>query len=109
MEITLNEKADYLIVEIKGSLQLGNLSQLDKKMQEILRLNKHIIFNLKDVDYIDSSTIGAFVLYSDKLNKILKKFCLSEINSEINKIISITRLNKKLEIYQHIEDAIASI
>ncbi len=109
MKITVNEKSDYAIVIIDGSISLNNLVQLDEKIQSIMKHNKHIIFDFNKVMSIDSSTIGNLVVYSTKLDKILKKCCIAEMNDEINQIFKITKLHKKIDIYHHIEDAIASI
>ena len=104
MKITVEEQLEHILVFVEGTISLENLSPFDEKIQTLIKLNKHLIFDLKDVIYIDSSSIGILIMYHSKLKKIEKKLVLTEISKETNEIFQITGLNSKLLITKDLEE-----
>ncbi len=109
MNIAIDEAFNYITVTTKGTISIDNLSQFDGQIQSLIKLNKHIIFDFKDVIHIDSSSIGVLIMYNSKMQKNNKKLYLTEMNQELNQIFTITGLQKTSLVHSNKQDAIASL
>ena len=67
---------------------------------------RNLIFDLKDVDYIDSSGLSS-ILTANRIWKDYRAFVLINMNSEsVKKLIEISKLDSILTIIPTIEEAV---
>ena len=63
MHITNKTTDDYVILSISGNLSVENQENFENILSDFFKEKKHIIIDLENVSFIDSSTLGIIVLY----------------------------------------------
>ena len=79
------------------------IKAVSKKIDELADPIKAIIIDLKQVEFIDSSGLGAIVLIFQKLRA---KLLLCGIREQVEKLIKATRLDNVFKWYQDIPSAL---
>lgn len=108
MRLKEQKKEGFTIILItgidNGQLDISNLKQLKQKFFRLVekKIDK-IAINLKDVKYIDSSTVGFFVDAFNVLRNSNGKFALLNVDKKIIEILDMTNLTKFLPIYNEKE------
>jgi stage II sporulation protein AA (anti-sigma F factor antagonist) len=91
-----------LIVEIDGELDLATSSTFREVVDE--KLNhydsiKHLILDLKKVNFIDSSGLGVIMGRFRRLNQHGGKISAVNVSDQIKRILQLSGLLKIMEIY----------
>lgn len=109
MEITRSEKNNVAILSLKGKLDLANAARLKDKVKGILdegKLKVHL--NMDDVDFINSSGLGALVSVMKEIRLRKGRLTLSDLAPYVNEIFEITQLSHVFEIFGTSEEALSS-
>ena len=62
MELKIRKNGDVYIIDVTGEMDLYNSYKLKELVMKMLEKNvKNFVINLEQVDYIDSSGIGALI------------------------------------------------
>ena len=115
LNIKLEDKGEFVIMHLSGSAQA-----VSKQSEEVLELRNHfkelasqnmgkVLVNLKAVDYLASSTIGAFLSGNSILKKIGGKLVLYNASDYLTSIFDIVELHKVLPICKSYEEAIETV
>ncbi len=107
MKIEKITEGDIFIFSFSGNLILSELEEVRKLVKTTIEnenANK-VIFDMKDVDFIDSAGIGFIVSVYKSLKSKNGKFALSGLKKKPKEVFSLTRLDKIIKIYDDIETA----
>ena len=110
LKITVRDTADTAILDMSGRITLGEgLGDLRDSIREALAGNrKHIILNLAEVSYIDSSglgqLIGSFATVTDRGGQMK----LVSLQKKVVDLMQITKLLTVFETYDSEAAALAS-
>lgn len=108
MELKIKKnKQNVYIIELIGELDLYNshkIKELFSKMVE--RGINHIIFDLSQTYYIDSTGIGVFIYCFDIAKKQTVKMCLCNVFGTVLKVIQLTKLSQFFTMASTLEDGI---
>ncbi len=84
-------------------LEINNIHAFRRAFDEQLGLqasrNIKIILDLSQVEYIDSSAIGALLASSKKVVEQDKEFFLGNVNSSVREVLLITQIDKFFQYY----------
>lgn len=111
MEYEVIQHEDYLVIEIHDEINFENskdLKNIIKGNSDLSQYNQYII-DLEHVNFIDSSGLGTLVSLLTYLKKSNGSLLLVNINENIEELFKLTRLNEFFEIYQSIDEAVASL
>ncbi len=100
-------KKDILILRLKGELDdvsVGDLRQRISNYIDDYRIN-HLVLNLQDLSFLDSSGIGFIIGRYHQLRKRNGDITISNVNSKIERIIYVSGLAKICKIRES-EDAV---
>ena len=75
------------------------MKMLEKKVERF-------IINLENVDYIDSSGIGALIYICSTIKKMSLKLVITNIHGSVKKVIELTKLMGYFPIAQTIDEAL---
>lgn len=90
-----NEIEDKWIFYPEGDIDIYNSSTLKKEVMDAYEdKNKDIVIDGKNLDYMDSTGLGALMYILNKLKDSENKVYLDNIKPNIKKILSITELDK---------------
>jgi anti-sigma B factor antagonist len=91
-------------MDLYNSYKLKELvmRMLEKKVERF-------IINLENVDYIDSSGIGALIYICSTIKKMNLKLIITNIHGSVKKVIELTKLMGYFPITQTIEEALQKL
>ena len=89
-------KGNILILRLKGDLDDVTVPDLRKRISDYIDgyKIKHLVINLSNLDFLDSSGIGFIIGRYHQINKRNGDITLCNINTKLDKIISISGLYK---------------
>jgi len=110
LQIDEREKEGVVILDLKGSLTLGEGDlALRERLAALHQSGKiNIILNLKEVTHIDSTGLGTLVFGLAKLRKAGGRLALLNVNRTHLKLFLLTRLAIAFEFFDDEQDAVNS-
>jgi anti-anti-sigma factor len=110
MEVMVNQSEKATIITVKGELDMYNSRHLKEAVQKLWEKDiVPIIFNLKDLIYVDSSGISLFLYFYDQMTKRKQPFYFVNLRSSIQKVIKLTGIEGLLPIEDSVDSALSSI
>jgi anti-sigma B factor antagonist len=102
------ELSDVTVFSLKGNLDALTAPMLKKEIEALLSARKiHVVFDLRELDLIDSSGVGAIVSLFKRVRTLqgdVKIACLQGQPAEIFKLL---RLDRAFEIFDSVDAAVA--
>ena len=110
MELKIRKNGDVYIIDVNGEMDLYNSYKLKELVMKMIEKNiKIFIINLEQVDYIDSSGIGALIYISSTIKKMNLKLAISNIHGAVKKVIELTKLMGYFPIANSVEEALLMV
>jgi anti-sigma B factor antagonist len=110
MKAVIEEHGDVAVLKLQGKITIGEGDVLLRKnLDEILgRGHKKIIFDMKDVSYMDSSGVGELVACYTTVTNREGQLRLTNLKSKIYGLLQLTALITVFQVYDSNEDALQS-
>ena len=110
MELKIRKNGEVYIIDVNGEMDLYNSYKLKELVMKMIEKNiKIFIINLEQVDYIDSSGIGALIYISSTIKKMNLKLSLSNIHGSVKKVIERTKLMGYFPIANSVDEALLMV
>ena len=110
MELKIRKNGEIYIIDVNGEMDLYNSYKLKELVMKMLQKNvKNFIINLAQVDYIDSSGIGALIFICSTIKKMNLKLAISNVHGSVKKVIELTKLMKYFPLAATVEEALATL
>lgn len=110
LETSFSEANGYKILEVVGEIDVYTAPQFKEAVNEIISSGqKDLIVNMAQVTYMDSSGFGTLLSATKRLRPEGGTVNLVSVNSAIDRMLRITRLNTVFGIYGAIDEAIEKI
>ena len=94
------------ILDVAGEIDVYTATKFRESIETILNAGqKHVIINMANVNYMDSSGFGALLSATKKLKPIGGSVNLIKCSSAIDRILKITRLDTIFDTYDSVDDA----
>jgi len=107
MEIELKDIGEHKVISVSGEVDLYNVSELKKALFSVTDgTYSSVVVDLKDVNYMDSSGIGALVAGQKKMRAHNGKFALINIHDYVLNILKLATLDRFFTIYEDENDLI---
>ena len=101
MHIEFRDIGEHKIIDVTGEVDLYNVSELKKALFDTIdKRHKSIVIDMKKVNYMDSSGIGALVAGVKKMKANGGKFALMNIHDDVLNILKLATLDKFFAIYR---------
>ncbi len=91
-----SQDGNTITISLKGKITFENTGEIREKMKEILREENlsHLIFNMEEVPFIDSSGLGLLVSIKNTLIRKDGTFTLLNLSDTVKKIMKQTGLDR---------------
>ena len=110
MELKIRKNGEVYIIDVNGEMDLYNSYKLKELVMKMLEKNvKSFVINLEQVDYIDSSGIGALIYICSTIKKMNLKLYISNVHGAVKKVIELTKLMGYFPIANSVEEALLMI
>ena len=107
MELKMRKSAEIYIVDVNGEMDLYNSYKLKELIMKMLEKKvRTFIINLEQVDYIDSSGIGALIYICSTIKKMNLKLSITNVHGSVKKVIELTKLMGYFPIASTVEEAL---
>jgi len=109
MEVKKREEGQIAVLQLSGRLDLGNGNKLKEEVKGILNSGKVCIhLNLKGVEFVNSSGLGALVSIMKETRIHRGRLTLSDMADYVREIFDITQLSHIFEIFATEQEALHS-
>jgi len=94
---TINKEDGVTIIEPEGDIT-APVDELKEEIKSEVENSDQVVFDMKNVELIDSKGIGLLIASHNSLKKEDKKLRLKNVNEDITKLMETMRLDKHFEI-----------
>jgi anti-sigma B factor antagonist len=110
LEINQREREGVTIIDLKGRVTVGSEAGAlrEKISQDVAAGIRMLVLNLADVDYIDSTGLGALVMTATTLRRSGGNVKLLHLNRRNIILLVMTKLATVFEIFNDEQDAVNS-
>jgi anti-sigma B factor antagonist len=109
MELNRKDEGNTVVIALSGRLDLSNGSKLKEEVKSILTAGKTSIhLNLRNVEFVNSSGLGALVSIMKEIRIHRGRLTLSDLAEYVQEIFDITQLSHIFEIFGTEHEALQS-
>jgi anti-sigma B factor antagonist len=110
LEIRQRDREGVIVLDLAGRITAGEgaAALRDRLRQSAAAGAKDFILNLLDVDYIDSTGLGALVICYTLLQKQAGRLKLLNLNRRNIELLVLTKLTTVFEVFNDEQDAVNS-
>jgi len=106
MTISITTNDNVYIISVSGLIDFFNASELRDEIDALIDKGiVRIIIDLKEVHFVDSSGIGAFISCSSRLQRLDGSLALVNPQRTVMDVFKMTSIYNYLQIFDSIEDA----
>lgn len=111
MELKFELKDKTLVAEINGEIDHHTSVNMREKIDKEIDRNfiKNIIFDFKDVSFMDSSGVGMVIGRYKKIEKLNGKVGIINLTPQIERVFEISGLFKIMNKFNSVEEALKNI
>ena len=110
MQIAERETGSVTVLDLSGKITLGEGdTQLKDKLHSLLHQGKkNVLFNLAEVNYVDSAGLGALVSAYTTVTREGGSLKLLNVTRKLQDLLSITKLLTVFETFDSEDEALRS-
>lgn len=106
MNLNTSEINGAVVVSLTGEVDLSHSPRLRKVLMELMFDRRHVLIDMKSVDYIDSSGIASLVEAYQMARRNQTRFTLVEVSQPAMRVLQLARLDKVFTIAPNVEAAL---
>jgi len=102
MELLQDHKAELLVVRLKGELDLSNTGHCKKELERVLKREPEIstiIFNLAEIDFIDSTGIGMILQKIRQMESRGGEIILTNLDGHLKNILQMAGVLRLVSVF----------
>jgi|SaaInl8_120m_RNA_FD_contig_21_1602038_length_523_multi_4_in_0_out_0_1 anti-sigma B factor antagonist len=109
MEIQLNQVGSVAVVKIDSDqIDASNARDFKDHINPISADNRHIVFDLSAVRFVDSSGLGAILSYLRRQHEQGGDLKLAGMTKPVRMLFELVRMHRIFEIYNNVEEAVGA-
>lgn len=109
MKIETRMIGAVLVVEIKyDHLDADNTEEFKSAIQPFLTQAECIVFDLSEVDFLDSSGLGIFLSCMRRVKACGGELKLCALQSTLQSLFEMVKMNRVIDVYITCEEAVAA-
>ena len=110
IEIQQREREGITVLDLKGRLTVGDeVSRFRERLQKLIDSgHRNIVLNMEQVDYIDSTGLGALVMAYTSMQRAGGKIKLLNLTRRSIELLVMTKLTTIFEVFDDEQSAINS-
>jgi len=109
MDIDVQDKNDVRIITVNSkSLDASNVGEFKSLIMPQLDSEDRVVLVLTNLEFVDSSGLGAFLSCMRKVTSSGGVFKLAELHSTVRSLFELVRMHRVIEIYNTTDEAIAA-
>lgn len=105
MDINFSKSENIGIIKITGSLEAENADTLKEKFTEHINEIDHFIFDLSELEFLDSTGLGGIISCYKEAKIKNKELVIANLSPKSKMVFEITRAFKVFDVFENIESA----
>jgi anti-sigma B factor antagonist len=106
--LSAQSHGDSMVITVRGDLDIVTSPQLDECLSQAQSSHRHIIVDLADVDFLDTSALAVIVGHWKKAEAAGGMLALAGARYRYTKTLWITGLADKLTLYETVDQGLAA-
>ena len=107
---TLQDGTTVIVLAPTGRLDITTAWQFRLKLQEcISKLSRHVVVNLGQVNFIDSSGLTSLVAGMRDADKVKGSFRICNVHPEAKLVFEVTMMDSVFEIFETEKEALEGV
>lgn len=108
MDITQRQVNNATILDLKGDLTYANRGEFKSAVERVKTTGcRHLILNMEQVRFVDSSGLGLLVLLSQHFKVNQSQLSLVKPQNYVREIMSLANIPMMIPLYESEEEALA--
>ncbi|MFC7534774.1 STAS domain-containing protein [Actinoplanes sp. GCM10030250] len=96
----------YTVVEVRGDLDMATAPRLRESLQQLIDAgDRHVVVDLAEVDFMDSSALGALVMMFKALRDAGGRLTLAAVQPPVLSVLTITSVDQAIDLFDTVEAA----
>ena len=109
MTLTSEIRDEVLIVTIPGRvIDAANVGEFKTAMAPMLAAGRKLVVNLGQLDFVDSTGLGALVSCLRKIHAVSGEIKLCGLTKPVRALFELVRMHRVFEIFNDIDEAVKS-
>jgi len=108
MNISVDKKGTVTLITLTGKIDSSNSKDLKTKFSQLRASPDNYVMDFKDVEFIDSSGLGAFVACLKSALETGGNIKIANLQKKVRMVFEITRIHKICDIFDSVDAALAS-
>lgn len=99
MEVKVEVDSDIIFLKMSGSLVASVVEQLKAQVQKLIDKHYvHIVFDMNNVEFIDSSGLGLCISTARELAAVSGKLVCCGLKENVQKLFAMTKADQKIAV-----------
>jgi anti-sigma B factor antagonist len=109
MKIKIQERDVVTILSLEGNIMQEDVTMMRNRLEDLMHNGKvKVVLDMNRVSYLSSMCLAVIIDVKNRLSVLHGDLKLAAVNQLIKNLFEMTRLIKKIEIYDSIDDACGS-
>jgi anti-anti-sigma factor len=110
MKLSCEEHERLVVVSIRGELVREQIDRFEQDVEGRLQNEaRDFVIDLSEVDFVDSQGLEALLQLQSRCAEQLGQVRLVNCHENVRQILHVTRLNRRFDRHDSVEDAIKSL
>ncbi len=109
IEIKEEQQETHFAIAVIGEVDASSSIHLDNALQKALKLDKSIVVDLSNLEYISSAGLGVFISYIEEIKNKGISMVLYGLKTEVTQVFEILGLHNLIAIEETKEEALTRI
>jgi anti-anti-sigma factor len=106
MKIKNQEKGNVTVVSIEGNIMQEDVTIIRNRLDDLMHNGQvRVVLDMNGVSYLSSMCLALIIDMKTRLSAQKGDLKLAAVNQLVKNLFEMTRLIKKIEIYNSIDDA----
>jgi len=98
-DLTIEQRGDRVLVNLRGELDISTGMRLEADLERLERERPEVIvLDLRGLDFMDSTGLRIIINADARAREGGRRFVLIRGNDMVQRLLSVTRLDERLEI-----------
>jgi len=107
MEPTIEQVEDVVVVTLPGThLDASNHKECTQSIVGLLESNSKVLFDLSELQFVDSSGIGSILFCMRKANDAGGKLRICNVTEPVRVVFDLVRMHRIIDVHANREEAL---
>ncbi|TNH30319.1 STAS domain-containing protein [Micromonospora orduensis] len=110
LELSVRPGRGCTVLEVHGELDMATAPQLRDALQRLIEAgDRHVVVDLADVGFMDSSALGALVVMFKAFREVSGRLSLAAVQPAVRTVLTVTSVDRVMRVHEDVRAAEADV